>query len=180
MISAQVLPGGRDLFPDPIEQRIVHQFPCILSLLIEVEHIEQVGATTGQFLVADRVDVQLVTGDVLGLCTFRRLEINDRRFARVQPCDQIDPAINCDAGCNVNLDLLFGVEGVFQAGPVVVDISADGANGSPAQVVPERGVGEGRVQVPVNQVFGLQPGDDVAGQECALCTSAVTSWTDLP
>ena len=55
------------------------------ALLVEVEHLEHVGALAGQLLVADRVDVQLVAGDVLGLGALGGLEVDDRRLAGVQP-----------------------------------------------------------------------------------------------
>ena len=42
------------------------------------------------------------------------------------------------------------------------EVAADGADRGPAQVRPERGVGERRVQVPVDQVLGVKVGDDVA------------------
>ena len=41
-------------------------------------------------------------------------------------------------------------------------VAPDGADRGPAQVGPQRGIGERRVQVPVHQVFGVQAGDDVA------------------
>ena len=57
----------------------------VFALLVEVEHLEHVGAAAGQFLVADRVDVELVAGDVLGLGALGGLEVDDRRLAGVQP-----------------------------------------------------------------------------------------------
>jgi hypothetical protein len=83
-----------------------------LPLLVEVEHLEHVCAAAGQFLVTDGVDVQLVAGDVLGLGAFGGLEVDDRRLTGVQPGDQVDPAVDRDAGRYTDLDLLLGVQGV--------------------------------------------------------------------
>ena len=116
----------------------------------------------GQFLVADRVDVELVAGDVLGLGALGGLEVDDRRLAGVQPGDQVDPAVDRDAGRHPDLDLLLGVQGVLQPGPVLLDVPPDGADRGAPQVGSQGRIRERRVQVLVDQVIGVQAGDDVA------------------
>jgi len=48
------------------QQWVVHRLALRLSLLVEVEHLDEVGGLAGQFLVADGVRVELIPGDVLG------------------------------------------------------------------------------------------------------------------
>ena len=76
--------------------------------------------------------------------------------------DQVDPAVDRDPGRHPDLDLLLGVESVLQAAPVLLDVTPDGADRGPPQVGPQGGVSERRVQVLVDQVVGVQAGDDVA------------------
>ena len=154
--------------------------PGGLALLVEVEHLENIRALPGQLLVADRVDVQLVAGDVLGLGALGRLEVDDRRLAGVQLGDQVDPAVDRDPGRDVDLDLLLGVEGVLQPGPVLRDVPPDRADRGPPQVRAERGVRERRVQVPIDQLFRVKVRRRCRRRCARLCTSAITSCTDLP
>jgi hypothetical protein len=50
--------------------------------------------------------VELVAGDVLGLGSVDRLEVDDRELLGVEAADQVDPPVYGDARCDVYLDLL--------------------------------------------------------------------------
>ena len=60
------------------EQRVVDELAGRLALLVEVEHLDQVGSLARELLVAHGVDVELVAGDVLVLGALGRLEVDDR------------------------------------------------------------------------------------------------------
>ena len=61
-----------------------------------------------------------------------------------------------------DLDLLLGVQGVLQPGPVLLHVPPDGADRGAAQVGAQGRICERGVQVLVHQVIGVQAGDDVA------------------
>lgn len=96
LIRAQVPPRSRDLVFGFAEQGVVHHLPSGLPLVVQVKHLKHISPSPGQLLIADRIDVQLIAGNVLGLRTFGGLEVDDRRLAGVQLCDQVDPAVDRD------------------------------------------------------------------------------------
>jgi len=73
--------------------------------LVQVQDLDEICLLAGDLLVADGIGVQLVPGDLLGLHTVAGFEVDDRCLVRVEPSDLVDPAVNRNAGCYVNLDL---------------------------------------------------------------------------
>lgn len=76
-VGSQIVASLGDLVADVGEQGLVHHLPDVLALLVEVEHLDEVRALSGQLLEADRVDVQLVARDVLSLGALGGLEVDD-------------------------------------------------------------------------------------------------------
>ena len=109
VIVAQRVSGFLDPCPDSGEQRVLDFFADRLALLIEVQHLDEVRALTRQLLIAHRVDVQLVAGDVFVLSSRRGLEVDDRQLVRVEAADEVDPAVDGDPRRDVDLDLLLAV-----------------------------------------------------------------------
>ena len=90
-----------------------------LALLVEVQHLDEVGALTGELLVADGVDVELVAGDVLVLGACGGLEVHDRELVGVQAADEVDAAVDGDARRDMDLDLLLAVDRPLEVGLVL-------------------------------------------------------------
>jgi hypothetical protein len=118
-------------------------------------------------LITNRIDAQLITGDVLCLCPIAEFEVNDRGLVRVQPPDWVDPAIHRDARCYVDLDLLFGVKSIGQDSPVFVEVTVDNTYCGAAQPSAEPRLGERGVKVSVYQFLDLKVGGDIS-VDCPL------------
>ena len=103
---------------------VLDKLPDRLALLVEVQHLDEVGALPGELLVADGVDVELVAGHVFVLGPGGGLEVDDRELVGVEPADQVDAAVDGDPGRDMNLDLLFAVDGSLQILAVLVGDSA--------------------------------------------------------
>jgi hypothetical protein len=163
-----------DLGTNVSQQRVVDDLALAVGLLIKVQDLDEVGPLPGQFLVPDDVHVQLIARDVVGLCSLTGLEVDDRGLVGVEPLDQVDAAVDGDPGCDVHLDLLFGVERQRELGAVFVEVPGDGFDRCLPQLGLEFGVGERGVEVAVDKFFDFEVGDDVAGDR-ALCDGAFSS-----
>src|SRR5947209_7914583 len=56
-VRAQCLADVQDLVPYRGEKRVVHRLTSSLALLVEVQHLDQVGGLASELLVSDRVNV---------------------------------------------------------------------------------------------------------------------------
>ena len=89
LVRAQRLASLPDLVAYRDQQRVVHRLPSGLALLVEVQHLDQVGGFAGELLVSDGINVELVAGDILGFGAVGGLEVDDRlclpktRFRRI-------------------------------------------------------------------------------------------------
>jgi hypothetical protein len=106
LIRAERFPSLPDLVAYGGQQRVVDRLTSRLTLLVEVQHLDQVGGLSSELLVLEGVNVELVAGDLLGLGAFSGLEVHDRHLASVQAANEVDTAVDGDARCNVDLDLL--------------------------------------------------------------------------
>ena len=110
VVLAQRVAGVLDPCAHSDEERVFDLLADGLAFLVEVQHLDEVGTLAGELLVADGVDVELVAGDVLVLRARGGLEVDDRELVGVQAPDEVDAAVDGDAGRDVDLDLLFAVD----------------------------------------------------------------------
>lgn len=80
-------------------------------VLVEVEHLDEIRAVSGEFGGAERIHMQLIPRHLLSLCAVGWLEIDDRDLVGCQSLHQIDTAIHRDARRDMHVDLLLGVDG---------------------------------------------------------------------
>lgn len=69
--------------------------------------------------------MQLVAGDGVFLCAGSRFEIDDRELVGVEPPDEVDPAVDDDAGGHVDLDLLLAVDRLLEFRTVQIQVALD-------------------------------------------------------
>lgn len=128
VVRSERLSGCPDASSDADEQGLLDLFAGALALGVEVEDFDDVGAFAGEFFVADGVDVELVAGDVLGLGPVGGLEVHDREFVSVEPADEVDTAGDCDAGSDVDLDLLLRMDRSRKFALVLPKVPVDGVD----------------------------------------------------
>jgi hypothetical protein len=75
--------------------------------LIKLVNFNVLRPAAGQLLVPERIGVQLCLRNLLGLCAVAGLKIDNRRLARVDAADQIDPPIHRYAIFQRDFDLFF-------------------------------------------------------------------------
>src|SRR5262249_51546794 len=107
LVGAQRLAGIPDLVPHGGQKGIIYGLTSSLTIFVEVQHLDQVGAFTGELLISNGVDVKLITRDILGLGTVSGLEVDDRHLAGVQSANKVDAAVDSDTRRDVDLDLFF-------------------------------------------------------------------------
>ena len=81
MVAAYGIAGVLDPAPHVGEQVIFDQFPDVLPSSSRLR-TSTTSRRAGELLIADRVDVELVAGDVLGLGARGGLEVDDRQSRR--------------------------------------------------------------------------------------------------
>src|SRR5262249_20255703 len=140
LVRAQRFASVPDLEPYGGQQRVVHRLTSGLTLLVEVQHLYQVGGFAGEFLVSDGGNVEVVAGDILGLSAVSGLEVDDRHLASVQAADKVDAAVDGDARRDVDLDLLFGEFRVGDLLAVGVEVALDRLDASVSQLLSQRRV----------------------------------------
>jgi hypothetical protein len=94
VIGAQVVASAPDLGPDVAQQCLINELALAVSLLVQVQDLDEVGLLTGQLLIAHGVNVQLIPGYLLSLHPVTGFEVDNRRLVGVEAPDQINPAID--------------------------------------------------------------------------------------
>jgi len=143
------------------DEIVIHGARLALAV-VQLVHLDQVGILTGEFLVAERIDVELSLGDVFGLGAFGGLEVHDCGLAGVFASDEVYAANHADAVVQRDLDLFFGKLDVLKLGLVVGDVVANDFAGGFLELLLESGVGVGRVEVAAGQVCGVSGGGVVS------------------
>lgn len=117
--------GGTGDFLFHVGDKLAIHSARLAFALIQLVNLNKVGGFAGQFLVTERVDVELVFGDFLGLGAVIRFEVNDGGFVGVLAANEVNPTGDADAVLQTDINLLFGKFNLVEILGVVVDVIAD-------------------------------------------------------